>query len=135
MMDEQKLQETYLQYQMIEQQLKQMQEQIQIIDKKIEEAEGLMITLEEMKDTKPGQNVLIPMSNGIFIRGKFISAADLLVNVGSGVVVEKTMPEVNGLIKEQITELQNIRMKAITEFEKILQEYSNLEQQLKTLVK
>jgi len=134
MVDEKKVQEKYMEYQMVEQQLKQLQQQIQAIDSKLEEAAVLFNSLEEIKAAKPGSEVLVPMSNGIFVKGTLTDASTMLVNVGGGVVVDKTVQEVKDLIKTQIDEIQKAREQAVIEFEKVLKSYSDIEEQLKKMV-
>ncbi|MFH1134200.1 MAG: prefoldin subunit alpha [Nanoarchaeota archaeon] len=134
MADEQQLQETYVEYQQTEQQLKALKEQVELIDTKLQEAQGLFSSIEEMGQQKQGSGILVPMSNGIFLKGALADTGQLFVNVGSGVVVPKTFGEVRELIASQLAEMQAIRQTVLTDFEALLQKYAELEGKLKKLV-
>jgi len=87
------LQEKYMEYQMFEEQVKQIQEQVQTIQKQQEELEGIKDSLEHLSETAVGTELLVPLSSGIFVTSKISDTKTVLMNVGDGVVVPKSMKD------------------------------------------
>ncbi len=50
-------------------------------------------TLENLKKEKGEQNSLVPLGSGVFTNAKISNLNKLLIEIGSGVIVEKTVDE------------------------------------------
>lgn len=101
------LQEKYMEYQMLEEQLKQVQEQVQTIKKQQEELEGIREALDYLSKTTTGTELLVPVSSGIFVKASITETKNVLMNVGDGVVVPKSMNDAVALISKQKEELSS----------------------------
>ncbi len=106
---------------MFEEQVKQLQEQVQTIQKQQEELEGIKDSLEHLSETAVGTELLVPLSSGIFVTSKISDTKTVLMNVGDGVVVPKSMKDAIALVSKQKQELatyfdtlqQNLQMLAL----------------------
>lgn len=128
--DAQKLQQKYMELQMIDQQMKQMQKQIQLIESQITEIVITKEAITALKNTKTNSEILAPISSGIFIKGTLADNQKLAVNVGSGTVVEKTIPEVIRIIEEQETEINKTYEILIAELQNLGTKALQIEQEL-----
>jgi len=61
--------------------------------------------LNSLETLKEGDEILAPLANGIFLEAKLITAKKLKVNVGNGVVVEKSIPDTLKLLEKQEVEI------------------------------
>ena len=95
-MEDSELQKKYLEFQLLDQQLKQTQKQAQL--------------LEELKDVKPGSEILVPVSNGMFAKATLTDSHELIVNVGSGAAVPKTIEAAQQMLAKQLDEVQKVRV-------------------------
>lgn len=117
--DAQKLQQKYIEMQIIDQQMKQMQKQIQLIEMQMSEITVTKEALNDLKDAKINSDILAPISSGIFVKAALADNKKLAVNVGSGTVVEKKIPEVIKIIEEQESEIKKTYDSLMAEMQKL----------------
>jgi len=117
--DSQELQQRHMEMQIISQQMQQIQQQLQMIETQLVEVASTKEALSDLEKTKTGSEILAPVSNGIFVKGSLSDNQKLSVNVGSGVVVEKTIPEVIKIIEEQEQEIKNAYENLTEELQKM----------------
>lgn len=89
-----------------EQQMGQIQQQQEIIERNILEMSSIMNGLDNIKETKDAE-IFSPIGKGIFIKTKKVSN-ELLVDIGNGNFVKKSVEDTKKLIGEQIKKLQEI---------------------------
>lgn len=102
-------------------------EQLDRIDSGLAEIELLKNNIDELKNIKKGAEILSPINSGIFAKVKLDENSRLLVNVGNGVVVEKTIDETKILLDDRINEMAESREKLMSQMEKIEERLTNLE--------
>ncbi|MEK6919067.1 MAG: prefoldin subunit alpha [Nanoarchaeota archaeon] len=95
-----------MELQMIEQKMKQLEAQISAIQKQTGEMEGIIESLAAVERNN-GEEMLLPIGKGIFIKNKPTSK-NVLLNIGSGTVIEKDIKGTIKLIDEQITKLNEM---------------------------
>src|SRR3989338_2067341 len=66
------------------------------------EAKELLISLGQLPTLKDGDDLLVPVATGLFTKARAVASDTLLVNVGDGVTVEKTVAEVRAMVEAQI---------------------------------
>ncbi|MBU0461420.1 MAG: prefoldin subunit alpha [Nanoarchaeota archaeon] len=136
--DEQKakdLQQRYIEYQMFEQQMKAMQEQMEKFDQQIIEICSIAEQLEDLKKTKVNSDILVPIANGIFVKGKLLDNKDVLVNVGAGVTVKKTVDDTAKLLKSQAEEIEKYKLQVAAQIEMMRRKGQQLEEELEGMIK
>ncbi|MDD5253616.1 MAG: prefoldin subunit alpha [Candidatus Nanoarchaeia archaeon] len=99
--------EGLLDLQTLSYQIQQLQEQLQIIENQFTELSILSSALDEVKESK-GKNSLIPLGPGIFAEAELKDTDKVLVNVGSEIMVRKTIQEAKELIEKQIEETRSL---------------------------
>jgi len=90
-------------------------------------------TLEGLEKESKNVSLLVPIGGGSFIKAKLESADKVLVGIGAGVTVEKTMKEAKEILKKRIEDLEKARMdlqQQITQIINRLQEDRNRLQEL-----
>jgi prefoldin alpha subunit len=92
---------------MFEQQVRQIHEQIQAVEQGIVELDLLNYDLQEINGSE-GREIFSPVGRGIFLKSKVISE-ELLVDVGQGNLVKKSVEETREILQEQIKRLNSIR--------------------------
>jgi prefoldin alpha subunit len=101
---EKKLQENMLAYRMLESRLGNIARQRDMIVSKIMEIQSTLITVEEIE--KGSEDVLFPVGSAAYIRGKPADKEKIIVEIGAGVVMEKTLVETKKLLKDRKKELE-----------------------------
>ncbi len=113
-------QEQYQELQMLDAQLRQMQQVVENLDNQLAQIAEIKEALAVFEKTKEDA-VLIPLANGIFAQGTLSKDKTLAVNVGSNVVVEKSVSETAKMMDDQIIELQNYRHEIMAQMEPLVE--------------
>jgi prefoldin alpha subunit len=135
MADRKTIKEKYMEYQMLEEQVKSMTGQLQELNNKVLELEYLKLSLGEFANIEEGQEILAPISQGIFVKAKVLDNKTLLVNVGSSVVVPKTMQSTKELLAKQQEEIEEMRGSALSQIQEMTNLARQIESDLKELTK
>jgi len=110
MTDKKKLQEKYVELQILSMQIKQIEEQLDMLDQKTLELTNLRDSLKNLKKFRADTKALTPMGLGIFVPATVDATKGVLVNVGAGVVIKKTMDEAQDTISKQLEQLGDITL-------------------------
>jgi len=122
--------EKLLELQVLDSQIKQIEEQMSRIEEQIFEVNSLIENLSELKNVKNGQEILVPVANGIFVKASVTDVNNIKVNVGSGVVVEKTLEETKEMLKEQIKSIDNYKDEMFAELQKLVIKASEIQAEI-----
>ena len=128
--DAKKLQQKYLELQVIDQQMKQLQRQLQLIESQMMEVTMTKEALNELGAVSKGTEMLAPISGGIFVRANLADSNKLAVNVGAGTVVEKTIPEVIRIMEEQESEIRKTYNSLAEELQKLGEKALEIQEEL-----
>jgi prefoldin alpha subunit len=100
-------QELMFKLSMFEQQIQNIQQQVQAIERAINDLSLLVIGLEDLNGSE-GKEILAPIGRGIFVKSKVLSE-ELIVDIGGGNLISKTIPDTQDIIKKQIEKLEDAR--------------------------
>jgi len=123
-----------MELQIVSQQIKESQKQIQAIDAQLMELESTNMALNDLAGSKIKTEIFVPISSGVFAKAELKDNESLLVNVGAGTAVKKSIPDTISLVNEQITELEKIRRQAIEQLELMVAHAHEIEHKLQGLV-
>lgn len=129
-MDEKKLQQKLIQVELLKEQTKQLQSQQVNFTNQLAELENTRISLSELKNTKEGNDILIPMGGGIYTSGKLGNVKKVLVDVGAGVAVNKNIAETTKYLEKQQKNLTEAMQKVDMELKKIDNETFQINQEI-----
>lgn len=117
---ENKVQEKVMEYQYLQQELNTLNEYRENLLRNIEELKTVMDSIKEME--KSGKDkILFPFGGGVFAYGEIDDNSYLLINVGSGIYVKRSLKEANDIIKKRVASLE----KVIDEIEDRIKKYSS----------
>ena len=128
--DEKELQERYFELQMISNTMQEMQATIQQLDQQLVEIASVKGNLDSLAEQKVGSDMLVPVSNGIFVKGALKDNKELIVNVGSSIAVKKTIPETKQILDERMQELEGYRNSLLAELERVAVRAKSLESEI-----
>ena len=100
-------QKKYMELQLLDQQIKQLQQQLMTVNQQVMELKRVDDDLTEFGKVKENSNMFFALGPGIFAEGS-ISSKDLLLNVGSNVLVKKPIVDTKQLINVQVAELEGL---------------------------
>ena len=131
--EEKKLQEKYMEMKMLEEQMKEIQKQAQTVEQQLLELTATKQSLDDFKKTNNGDQVLVPISAGIFAKAELKSNKEFLVNVGSDTIVTKDIESTKKLMEKQVEEMTDLHTKINMQMQKLALHASSIEQELRGL--
>jgi prefoldin alpha subunit len=133
MTNEEEMREKYMALEMLANNMKQFEKQIHAVSERLTMIRDVNQSLDELAASKAGAESLVPLSEGIFVKSSIKDVSTLIVNVGSGVCVEKTPEQTKELLNARISELSNHRSQLMAELEMQAMEAQQLETELSKL--
>lgn len=67
------------------------------------------MTLESIEKEKENAELLVPIGGSSYVQVKLANSDKVVVGMGSGVSVEKTLPEAKAVVKERLDEMEKAR--------------------------
>ncbi len=126
--------EKYVELQILDAQMNQLQQQIQAFETQSVEIDSVMQSLAEIKNSKVGSEILVPISSGIFLKAELRENDKLAVNVGGNTVVYKSTEETKELLGNQVLELRKANQELIVQLEKMAANAEKLQIEISKLV-
>lgn len=124
----------YMEFQMLQRQVQQVQQQIQALDSQAGEMDFVMDALDDFSKSKPGDG-FVTLTPGLFVKAKIVETDKVLLNVGAGAVVEKSIPEAKSVIAVQTSELRKLQEELSGQMTKLVERAQHIQEELRTLLK
>jgi prefoldin alpha subunit len=91
-------------------------------------------TLEGIEKEKENAEMLVPIGGSSYINVKLTNPDKVVVGMGAGVSIEKTLPEAKAIIKERIEELEKTRISAQQQLSQIAERIGQGRTRMETLL-
>ena len=116
-MDKQHAEEHYMQLQMIDEQMRMMEDELRSLEQRGEEIQRLKNSMTSLKDAKKGCKAFSSLGLGIYAESELRDTEKFLVNIGSGVVIRKSLHETEDLLDRKVKEIANIGSEIVQEIQ------------------
>ena len=117
-------QETLMQLAQFEEEMKELEQRTAMVDQQIIELQGLENNLGEIEKSKENK-ILAGLGKGIFIPAE-LKSRELLVDVGSNVIVKKSFADTKEIVNEQVKKMFDFKKRIIARMEDIREEIEKL---------
>ncbi|MDA1196556.1 MAG: prefoldin subunit alpha [Nanoarchaeota archaeon] len=135
MTKEDEMKERIQEMQQMQQHLEQLQEQQAMVEQQLEDLAMSSNGLEEFEKLSAGDEVLFPVSNGIFAKATLQNPSKLLVNIGAQAIVDKTPEQAKKILQDQFGELQELHQKIVGRLQAFMMQAQALDAQLQGMAK
>ena len=88
---EQDVRNLAMQHQELQKRAEMVQQQMAAIQMSAEDCVRAIVAIDELKDAEDGVETMLPIGSGSYIHAKLNKVNKVVVNVGAGISVEKTM--------------------------------------------
>ena len=119
--EEEELNRLSVEMRFLEQTAETLQQRIGMINAAITDLTYANMTLEGIEKEKDDAELLVPIGSSSYIKVKLANADKVVVGMGAGVSVEKTLPEAKAIVKERLDELQKTMTSAQQQFAQVAQ--------------
>ena len=130
---EKKLQKLYMQFQILEQHIKQMQQQAATLNAQLLDLISTTHSLDDLKNVKPGTEILVPISSGVYIKGELKDNKNLIVNVGANTTVRKSLDDTKKIVEMQAEEMKGLQKQALEELQRLTNQAAIIEREMNNL--
>ncbi len=124
----------YMELQMIQRQVQQIQQQIQALEAQSGEMDIVLQALDEFSTSKPGSDAFVTLTPGLFVKAKIEQTDSVLLNVGGGAVVQKSIPEAKQIVSGQTVELSKLEQELTEQLHKLAERAEHLQEELRKLI-
>jgi prefoldin alpha subunit len=119
--EEEELRRLSVEMRFLEQTAETLQQRIKMINAAMTDLTYANMTLESMEKEKENAELLVPIGGSSYIKVKLACADKVVVGVGAGVSIEKTLPEAKAIVKERLEELEKTMRSAQQQFAQVAQ--------------
>ena len=92
------------------------------------------LTIEQLHNTDENSDILIPVGGGAFINGSIKNVSNVLVDIGAGLVAEKTIDDALKKIDERIKSLQENQERLLSMAQKLQEDGTELSKKTQELM-
>ncbi len=114
--DEEELRKLSIEMRFLEQTAETLQQRMTMLNAAITDLTYSSMTLEGVEKEKENAELLVPIGGSSYIKVKLKESDKVVVGLGSGVSVEKTLAEAKGIVKERLEELEKTMVSAQQQF-------------------
>jgi len=122
------LQRMYFEAENYKRQLEGISAQIQVLEAAMAETEAAIKALDSLREAKKGDEILVPIGSGSFIKGEIKDKESVIIGIGAGISVEKKVSEAKKILDKRQKDMQGAMEKmrnGATEANKKLMELSS----------
>ncbi len=123
-------QKKVFEFQMLQGHLQELQKREEIVGQRLTELARTRFALEELKSVKPDSNAMIPMGGDNFVPGKITDTKNILVSIGGGVAIKKSVEAAVEVMTDRIKELEDVADKITAEAQTTVSHLVKLQSEL-----
>jgi prefoldin alpha subunit len=132
--EEEELNKLSIEMRFLEQTAETLQQRMGMINAAITDLTYANMTLEGIEKEKADAELLVPIGSSSYIKAKLANSDTVIVGMGAGVSVEKTLPEAKAIVKERLEELKKTMTSAQQQYAQVAQRISSGRNQLQNLL-
>jgi prefoldin alpha subunit len=132
--DEEELRRMSVELRFYEQTAEALQSRLNMVNAVITDLTYADMSLSALENEKEGSELLVPLGGNSYVKAKLASPDKLIVGMGAGVSVEKTLLESKEIIKKRQEELGKTRMSMQQQFVQVIDKTKELREKIESLV-
>ena len=132
--DEEELRRLSVELRFYEQAAEAMQSRLNMIGAVITDLTYAGVTLNALEKEKEGSELLVPVGGNSYVKVRLENTDKLIVGMGAGVSVEKTLPESKEIVKKRQEDLEKTRMSMQQQFVQVVERTKGLREKIESLV-
>ncbi|MBU4202250.1 MAG: prefoldin subunit alpha [Candidatus Altiarchaeales archaeon] len=100
------LQRMYFEAENYKRQLEGISAQIQVLEAAMAETEAAINALDSLREAKKGDEILVPIGSGSFIKGEIKDKESVIIGIGAGISVEKKVGDAKKILDKRQKDMQ-----------------------------
>jgi prefoldin alpha subunit len=132
--DEEELRRLTVELRFYEQTAEALQSRLNMVSAVITDLTYAGLTLNALENEKEGSELLVPVGGNSYVKVKLENTDKLIVGMGAGVSVEKTLPESREIIRKRQEDLEKTRLSMQQQFVQVVDKAKELRDKIESLV-
>jgi prefoldin alpha subunit len=117
--EQEELRKLSIEMRFLEQTAETLQQRVSMLNAAITDLAYANMSLESIETEKEDAELLVPIGGSSHIKVKLASPDKVIVGIGAGVSIEKTLPEAKAVVKERLDELEKAIRSAQQQFAQV----------------
>ncbi len=105
--------------QYLEQTAEALQQRISMVNAALTDINYANMTLDGIEKEKENTEMLVPIGGSSYVKVKLADSNKIIIGLGAGVSIEKTLPEAKAALKERLDELEKTMNAAQQQFSQV----------------
>jgi prefoldin alpha subunit len=131
---EEELRKLSVEMRYLEQTAETLQQRISMVNAAITDLTYANMTLDGIEKEKENAELLVPIGGNSYVKAKITDTNKIIVGIGAGVSVEKTLQEAKIALKERLDELEKTMNSAQQQFSQVAERINSGRARLETLL-
>lgn len=131
---EEELRKLSVEMRFLEQTAETLQQRLQMLNAAMTDLSYASMTLEGLEKEKENAELLVPIGGSSYVKMRLVNADKVVLGIGAGVSIEKTLPEAKAMLKERLDELEKSAEAAQQQFSQIAERINTGRSRLETLL-
>lgn len=119
--EEEELRKLSVEMRFLEQTAETLQQRVSMINAAMTDLTYANMTLDGIEQEKEDAELLVPIGGSAYIKVKLANPDKVVVGMGAGVSIEKTLPEAKAIVKERLGELEKTMASVQQQFAQVAQ--------------
>ena len=132
--EEEELRKLSVEMRFLEQTAETLQQRLSMLNAAITDLSYANMTLDGVEKEKENADLLVPIGGSSYVKMRLASPDKVVVGIGAGVSVEKSLPEAKAMLKERLEELEKASVAAQQQFVQIADRINTGRNRLETLL-
>ncbi len=118
---EQEIRKLNMELRYFEQTAEALQQRLSMLNAAMTDLTYANMTLESIEKEKENAEMMVPIGGSSYINVKLANPDKVVVGMGSGVSLEKTLPEAKDLMKQRLDDLEKTRTQAQQQLSQVIE--------------
>jgi prefoldin alpha subunit len=132
--EEDELRKLSMQLRYFEQTAENLQQRLGMLNAALTDLQYAIATLDGIETEKENSDMLVPIGGGNYVTVKLANANKVIVGLGAGVNIEKTVPEAKTILKGRTDDLEKTREQAQQQLTQIAERITQDRNKMETLL-
>ena len=111
-----------------------LQQRISMVNAALTDINYANMTLDGIEKEKENSEMLIPIGGSSYVKVKLADTNKVIIGMGSGVSVEKTLPEAKTTLKERLDELEKTMHSAQQQYSQVAERINSGRSRLESML-
>jgi prefoldin alpha subunit len=132
--EEEELRKLSVEMRFLEQTAETLQQRMSMMNAAITDLTYANMTLEGIEQEKENAELLVPIGGNSYVKVKLANPDKVVVGMGAGVSIEKTLPEAKAIVKERLDDLEKTMRSAQQQFAQVAERVNAGRNRLESLL-